>query len=421
MLLMQRLYYIYFWQGRSAEMLELTQLAAPGPRRRRLHAGLPRLRARGEPALRRGAAPWRSGPSRSTRGTPGPSTRSPTSSTSAGENDRGVDALPPRIHPCDHLGYFRNHLLWHLALMHLAEGRYDRVRKLFQSVFGDMDDHRRVRPPGLGGARLAARPLRPAGSRGAGSTWARPRAGGSRCRSCSSTISTSAWRSAPPETGRRGAAARAAAPAGEEDPQRDAARRWWCRSWKGLHAFARGEYAESVARIEPLTERIVEVGRQPRPARGLPRHAPRGRAARGRSPSAPTALLERRVAKRPNPGRHWLEARALMDWTTIGDETVDLLRALPPDRHDQPARQRDGGRALPRRGARRRRHRERDGRVGARAAATWWRASRATDRSAASCSTTTSTWSTRTSATGPWIPSAASSGTATSTAAGRST
>ena len=53
-----------------------------------------------------------------------------------GENERGVEALPPRIHPCDHLGYFRNHLLWHLALMHLAEGRYDRVGKLFDSVFG---------------------------------------------------------------------------------------------------------------------------------------------------------------------------------------------------------------------------------------------------------------------------------------------
>src|SRR4029453_4865308 len=53
-----------------------------------------------------------------------------------GEHDRGTEALPPRIHPCDHLGYFRNHLLWHLALMHLAEGRYDRAAALFRSVFG---------------------------------------------------------------------------------------------------------------------------------------------------------------------------------------------------------------------------------------------------------------------------------------------
>jgi hypothetical protein len=55
-----------------------------------------------------------------------------------GDNARGIEALPPRIHPCDHLGYFKNHLLWHLALMHLAEGRYERVKRLFQSVFGDI-------------------------------------------------------------------------------------------------------------------------------------------------------------------------------------------------------------------------------------------------------------------------------------------
>ena len=53
-----------------------------------------------------------------------------------GDNARGVEALPPKIHPCDHLGYFRNHLLWHLALMHLADGRYEHVRRMFESVFG---------------------------------------------------------------------------------------------------------------------------------------------------------------------------------------------------------------------------------------------------------------------------------------------
>jgi hypothetical protein len=78
---------------------------------------------------------------------------------------------------------------------------------------------------------------------------------------------------------------------------------------EGLHAFARGEYALSVARIEPLTERIVEVGGS---------HAQREvfhdtlleAALRAGEAERAGALLARRVAKRPNPGRYWLEARA---------------------------------------------------------------------------------------------------------------
>jgi tetratricopeptide (TPR) repeat protein len=48
---------------------------------------------------------------------------------------RGVSDLPPAIHPCTHLGYFRRHLLWHLALMHLSEGRVARAHALSRSVF----------------------------------------------------------------------------------------------------------------------------------------------------------------------------------------------------------------------------------------------------------------------------------------------
>jgi hypothetical protein len=48
---------------------------------------------------------------------------------------RGVDELPPAIHPCTHLGYFRRHLLWHLALMHLSEGRIKRAHAMSRAVF----------------------------------------------------------------------------------------------------------------------------------------------------------------------------------------------------------------------------------------------------------------------------------------------
>src|SRR5207244_2664317 len=37
--------------------------------------------------------------------------------------------------PFVHLGWFRDHLLWHLALMHLACGGYDRARALAREVF----------------------------------------------------------------------------------------------------------------------------------------------------------------------------------------------------------------------------------------------------------------------------------------------
>src|SRR3989442_1188566 len=49
--------------------------------------------------------------------------------------DTGITRLPPAIEPCTHLGWFRNHLLWHLALMHLARGEYDVASELGRTVF----------------------------------------------------------------------------------------------------------------------------------------------------------------------------------------------------------------------------------------------------------------------------------------------
>src|SRR5437899_5038148 len=49
--------------------------------------------------------------------------------------DTGITRLPPAIEPCTHLGWFRNHLLWHLTLMHLARGEYDVASELGRTVF----------------------------------------------------------------------------------------------------------------------------------------------------------------------------------------------------------------------------------------------------------------------------------------------
>ncbi len=78
---------------------------------------------------------------------------------------------------------------------------------------------------------------------------------------------------------------------------------------EGLHAFARGEYAEAVGKIDPIEGRIVEVGGS---------HAQRevfhdtllAATLRADLEERASALLERRLAKRPNPGRYWMDIRA---------------------------------------------------------------------------------------------------------------
>jgi hypothetical protein len=78
---------------------------------------------------------------------------------------------------------------------------------------------------------------------------------------------------------------------------------------EGLHAFAREDYHDAVAKIAPIDERIIEVGGS---------HAQREvfhdtlleAALRAGEAERARPLLERRLVKRPNPGRHWEEVRA---------------------------------------------------------------------------------------------------------------
>src|SRR5581483_1523833 len=50
-------------------------------------------------------------------------------------SDSGVTLLPPAIHPCQRCGWFKNHLTWHLALMHLAVGGYERAIRMSRAIF----------------------------------------------------------------------------------------------------------------------------------------------------------------------------------------------------------------------------------------------------------------------------------------------
>jgi tetratricopeptide (TPR) repeat protein len=331
--LLQRLYFIHFWQGRAADMLEATTAALPAleddgfalgyhafalEENRRFDEALPLA----ERAL----------------------ARNPRDAWAVhavahvhyerGENRLGIEGLPPRIHPCDHLGYFRNHLLWHLALLHLAEGDYERGGRLFESVFGripitiasDLQDS----------VALAWRldlfghpdPRR----------WAQLGAAAQR------------WVEMPLllfHDLHVGMALAAAAdwPAAERHLERLRARGAKAKHptlpevvvplLEGLHAFARGDHAGCVARIEPIEARIVEVGGS---------HAQRevfhdtvlAAALRGQMRERAVALLERRLAKRPNPGHFWERARRLGEAQPPASRADRLGEAQPPaSRADQ--------------------------------------------------------------------------------------
>ncbi|HET8533653.1 MAG TPA: hypothetical protein VFO08_21055, partial [Methylomirabilota bacterium] len=306
MLLMQRLYYIYFWQGRSAEMLEVTRAVLPAladdgyalgyhafalEENRRFDEALA-LAGRAVALNPRDA--WAVHAIAHVH-------------YERGDNRRGIESLPPRIHPCDHLGYFRNHLLWHLALLHLAEGDYERGARLFESVFGripiaiasDLQDSVALawrldlfgRPDPRRWAQLGA----------AARHWLdMPLLLFHDLHVGMALAAAGDWGSAALQLDRlrqRGAKSRNPTLAGVVVPLME-----------GLHAFARGDYAAAVARIEPVEGRIVEVGGS---------HAQRevfhdtllAAALRGSEPRAVT-LLERRLSKRPNPGHFWEKARA---------------------------------------------------------------------------------------------------------------
>jgi len=143
----QRLYFIWFWQGRFPEMLDLsTALARHHPGNSfmlGLHAFALEQAGRCDEAVRAAEAAI---------------LRNPLDAWSIhalahaiyemAAFDTGIGRLPPAIHPCTHLNWFRNHLLWHLILMHLGRGDYARAsalgRRVFErepsSIAGDLHD-----------------------------------------------------------------------------------------------------------------------------------------------------------------------------------------------------------------------------------------------------------------------------------------
>jgi tetratricopeptide (TPR) repeat protein len=133
-MVLQRLYFMWFWQGRFPEMLELTSRLCrhyagdsfvPG-----LHAFALEQAGRCDEAVRIAAAALR----RNERDAWAVHAFAHALYEMAAF-DTGLARLPTAIHPCGHLGWFRNHLVWHLTLMHLARGDSDRALRLSRAAF----------------------------------------------------------------------------------------------------------------------------------------------------------------------------------------------------------------------------------------------------------------------------------------------
>jgi tetratricopeptide (TPR) repeat protein len=173
--------------------------------------------------------------------------------------DAGVTRLPPAIQPCRNLNWFRNHLLWHLALIHFARGDYERAgrmgRRVFErapsSIAGDLHDSVSL----LWRLELAGRP--------AGERW-RPFAAIARERVNRMGLLF--------HVAHMGMALAAGGDWETARAQVDAVRSRAAKDktglmgdvllplLEGLHAFGAGDYRRTIERIEPLRPRLVELG-----------------------------------------------------------------------------------------------------------------------------------------------------------------
>jgi len=302
LMLAQRLFFFHFWQGRSADMLALTDSIGAAYDGDSYILGLHAfaLEENGRFAEARALA------DRAIALNPQDAWAVHALAHvlyETGDNDRGVELLPPRIHPCTHLGYFRHHLHWHIALLHLAGGRYEHAERMFRSAFQTLpvavasDLHDAVAlawrldlfgPPDPArwthvGAQAAARAdlalllfhdVHVGMALAASGQWTAAERHLSRLRERG-------------QKGRNRTLPEVAVPLLE-----------------GVHAFARGEHAEAAGRIAPIADRVADIGGS---------HAQRevfhdtllAATLRAGMTEQAQPLLARRLAKRPNPGHYW--------------------------------------------------------------------------------------------------------------------
>jgi len=257
-MVLQRLYYVYFWLGKFPEMLALTDsLRAHYPGSSfvlGLHAFALEEGGQCAEAIRAAEAALRLEPN-----DPWSVHALAHALYESAAYDAGVTTLPPAIHPCRGVNWFRNHLLWHLALLHFARGEYARAATISRTVFerapssipGDLHDSISL----LWRMELAGQPM--------GARWTpfvaigreRMNRMGLPFHVAHVTMALSAGGDVPGAE-KHLAMVRERAPKDPSGLVGDVL----VPLLDGLQAFAAGDYARTVARLEPLRPRIVELG-----------------------------------------------------------------------------------------------------------------------------------------------------------------
>ena len=256
--IVQRLYFVFFWRGKFPEMLEATTALLPHHPESSYMMGMHAFaleeagRCAEAARLAERAVATNAGDAWSIHALAHALFES-------AEFDRGLGALPAAIEPCTGLNWFQNHLWWHVALMHISRGDYERAsamsRERFErepsSIAGDLHDSLSLlwrlelagRPPGDRWKPLAAIARDRIGRTGLlfhVAHVALALAGDRDWASAEKQVALLRGRAAKDPTGLLGDVTLPLV--------------------EGIHAFGAGDYARTIAKIEPIRPRIVQLG-----------------------------------------------------------------------------------------------------------------------------------------------------------------
>jgi tetratricopeptide (TPR) repeat protein len=301
---LQRLYFIWFWQGRFPEILQLTSRLLPAYGEDSFVLGLHAFALEQADRCREAVSAAEAAIARNQEDAWAVHALAHALYEMAAF-DEGAGRLPPAIHPCQRLNWFRNHLVWHLALMHLSRGDYARAVGMSRAAFerapsaiaGDLHDSVAL----LWRQDLLGLPV--------GARW-RPFAAIARERLDRQGLLFHAahlgmalagagdWATAEAQM----AILRQRAPKDSTGLVRDVL----IPLVEGLQAFAREEYRTAIDRIEPLRPRIVELGGS-RAQRDVFHDTLLEACFRAGDADRAARLLAERVARRPD--HYWLHRR----------------------------------------------------------------------------------------------------------------
>ncbi len=301
---LQRLYFVWFWQGRFPEMAALTTRLLPCYGEGSFVLGLHAFALEQQDRCREAVATAERALARNPRDAWAVHALAHALYELAAFDD-GVGRLPPAIHPCQHLNWFRNHLVWHLALMHLSRGDYARAVRISRAAFerapsaiaGDLHDSIAL----LWRQDLLGLPV--------GDRWG-PFAAIARTRLnrqgllfhaahlAMALAGAGDWATAETQLGILRERA-------SKDPGGLVAT-VLVPLVEGLGAFAAGEYAGTIERLEPIRARIVELGGS-RAQRDVFHDTLLEACFRAGDGARAERLLAERLARRPD--HYWLRRR----------------------------------------------------------------------------------------------------------------